>query len=80
MDAQNPYDQGALDQGYDSYDQGVQGQNGPGWGNARKMNRQQRNRWKTTVQGLPELAKNSPDGPSQTRNGSADNLLLAVFQ
>ena len=44
MDAQNPYDQGAMDQGYDSYDQGVQGQNGPGWGNARKMNRQQRNR------------------------------------
>ena len=43
MDAQNPYDQGAMDQGYDSYDQGVQGQNGPGWGNARKMNRQQRN-------------------------------------
>ena len=48
MDAPNPYDQNpydeGMDQGYDSYDQGVQGQNGPGWGNAgRKMNRQQRN-------------------------------------
>lgn len=38
-------DQGYTDQGYDDqgYDGGVQGQ--AGWGNARKMNRQQRNYW-----------------------------------
>ena len=57
MDAQNPYDQGPMDQGYDSYDQGVQDQNGPGWGNARKMNRQQRKYLKTAVPGLSELIK-----------------------
>ena len=38
----NQMDQGFADQGYDQgYDAGVQGQ--AGWGNARKMNRQQRN-------------------------------------